>query len=158
MRRPTRHPSLAVSVAALLLFGAAPVRSADKVEIKGFDRTMSFGRYAWLMKPVGLTDTFCIATNLPSVLVSLQGTVGAGLFAMEDGAGNAMRYRVYFGALPDGAREAAPGVPMKIPVTTEKCAGAPDNVSVRVDIQPDDFNSAVSGSYADTLTVVVSAP
>ncbi len=147
---------LATAMAALVALPSAPAMAAKEVVVKGFGNRLAFGRYAWLDTAVSMTDTFCIAGTAPAMLVSFDGHRAGGGFALEDGGGGTMRYRVHFAPAQGGFREVRPGEPVSMAPGAESCSA--DNVSVRVEIMPDDFNGAASGLYADTLTVIVSTP
>ncbi len=128
------------------------VSIADRVQISGLD-DIDLGAYSGSGELTG-SDSFCVyrnGTGLYDVEISSANADG-GAFRMVSGTDNFLTYTVTFAGEAVSSGEEIEGAGHSTSVT---CGGG-TNTTLAVSVAEAALQGAVSGSYADTVTMVVS--
>jgi hypothetical protein len=126
------------------------------VSLQGFDSAVRLGSYAIIGTPIQTTDQFCIASQSGLYMIEIHGMNASGAgFRLSSGAAS-IAYEVEFA--PNGQNFAGMTAGVAIAGTTsiKTCALGLNNAALRLTLGVQDFNLAPAGSYADTLTAIIS--
>jgi hypothetical protein len=136
-----------------------PAGGANWVKTRNWEATTAMGSYASLATTLTRTDPFCIGVRQNPYTISFYGGKADGGFEMQNDGWAVLPYRVAFSAGFDHFQEMGPGRPRNFASTNKHCnAHESDNVAVRIEVTPADFNQADTGTYTDRLTVMISVP